>query len=138
MNLGQFKNLVIHSATGNFIALVLILVMLSVSKVDALASSYDKKQSFDFSEGKVSKAIITAGPFDLHRRYRSMEGPYISFDFNPGDILESKEISLPEGLVTFVESGGVAPAMMGGGSGQTISREVKGLIHADPNHRTLL
>lgn len=138
MNLGQFKNLVIHSGASNFIAIVFISAIIFSSNVSAIASSHDGKQSFDFSEGKISKAVITAGPFDLHRRYRSMEGPYISFDFKPGDILQSKEISLPEGLVTFVETGGVAPSMMGGGSGQTISREVKGLIHADPDHRTLL
>jgi cyclophilin family peptidyl-prolyl cis-trans isomerase len=122
----------------HFIAIAGMLAIISTSSVSAIARNHDEKQSFDFSEGTVSKAVITAGPFDLHRKYRSMEGPYISYDFKVGDIIESKEISLPEGLVVFVENGGAAPSMAGGGSAQTNSTEVKGLVHSDLSHRTLL
>src|SRR5271169_3911599 len=73
----------------------------------AVASS-QKHQSFDFSEGHVSTAVVTAGPFDLHRRYRSMEGPYISFNFKVGDLVASKQVDLPEAMATFIEDGGSA------------------------------
>ncbi len=137
MNLEELKKLV-QSVTSNFIALILISATISMSNISAIASSHDDKQSFDFSEGKITTALITAGPFDLHRRYRSMEGPYISYDFKVGDIVASKEIFLPEGMDVFVENGGAAPSMMGGGSNQTMAREVKGLIHTDQDRRTLL
>src|SRR5580658_8145066 len=138
MNWGEFKSLVINSTTRNYIALAFVLAIIVLSNVGAIAKSHNDKQSFDFSEGTITKAVITAGPFDIHRKYRSMEGPYIPYDFKIGDIVGSKEISLPEGMAVFVENGGAAPSMMGGGSSQTNSREVKGLVHADPNHRTLL
>ncbi len=136
MNRVKFKNL-IHSTTRNLFYLILVSTLIFTNNLSAFAKSHDDKQSFDFSEGAVSKAVITAGPFDLHRKYRSMEGPYISYDFKVGDIVESKDISLPEGLVVFVENGGAAPAMMGGGSGQINSRDVKGLIQ-DTKPRSLL
>jgi len=96
-------------------------------------------QSFAFNEGTVSKAVITAGPFDLHRKYRSMEGPYISFDFKVGDIVASKQTNLPEGMVTFVEGNNSAPSMMGGSASSTaLTKNVEGLVDTSSQPRTLL
>ncbi|HVR85702.1 MAG TPA: peptidylprolyl isomerase [Planctomycetota bacterium] len=64
----------------------------------------------------MTTATIVAGAFDLHRRYRSMEGPYVSFVVRLGDLFASKSVSLPEGMVRFVEGGGAAPLMAGGAS----------------------
>src|ERR1700689_1207375 len=83
-----------------------------IINMPAVYASSQKLQSFDFSEGHVSTAVLPALPFDLHRPYRSMEGPYISFNFKPGDVVASKDVNLPEGLVTFVEGSNSAPAMM--------------------------
>ena len=68
-----------------------------------------------FSEGKVSEVTLTAGPFDLHRKYRSMEGPWIHSEFRVADLLTSHAVTLPESMVAYVEDGGAAPSMMGGG-----------------------
>ncbi len=65
-------------------------------------------------EGPVSSAEIVVGPFDLHRKYRSMEGPYVMRKFRLSDLLESPRVVLPESMVTFIEGGG-APAKMSAG-----------------------
>jgi len=111
--------------------LVITALALTVTAVSA------KHLSFEFSEGNVSTAVLEAGPFDLHRRYRSMEGPYISFNFHPGDIIASKEVNLPEGLVTFVEGNSEAPAMMGAAANGTMTRDVKGLVDTSDKPRIL-
>jgi len=59
-------------------------------------------------EGEFVKPTVTVGPFDLHRKYRSMEGPYVDVDVNIGDIVESGGKVVSEGLVRFVENGGQA------------------------------
>ncbi len=78
----------------------------------------------DSAEGSVHQVNITVGPFDIHRKYRSMEGPYVSETFRVSDMLASKQISVGESAVKFVESGN-QPSMMGSnGSSKTISTVV--------------
>src|SRR5580658_3968282 len=50
-------------------------------------------------EGPLSKVVLIAGPFDIHRHYRSMEGPWINLDFKPGEALNQGNIICPEGMV---------------------------------------
>lgn len=59
-------------------------------------------------EGPAVLPELIAGPFDLHRHYRSMEGPYVSAKFRVGDLIASKRAELPEERVRFVEKD-VAP-----------------------------
>lgn len=54
---------------------------------------------------KLSIARITAGPFDLHRRYRSMQGPFVRLRFRVSDLVLSKDVSIPENKIQFVEDG---------------------------------
>lgn len=54
-------------------------------------------------EGKLSKSEILVGPFDLHRKYRSMEGPYVAQSFNIGDLMASGKVTIPESKVVFIE-----------------------------------
>lgn len=63
----------------------------------------------------IHTAEIVVGPFDLHRRYRSMEGPYAAQQFRIGDLLASKRAILPESTIIFVEgnTSGSGPSMGG-------------------------
>lgn len=120
----------------NLIATTFALLTLVFNSQQALSGD-GKRLSLNFSEGKVSQAVILAGSFDLHRRYRSMEGPYISFNFRPGDIVSAKQIILPESMVTFVEGGKPAP-MMNSAVNQPTNSDAQGLIDTSKQPRTLL
>lgn len=65
-------------------------------------------------EGKASVAEIVVGPFDLHRKYRSMEGPYVVHKLRVGDLIASKRLEIPESMVTFVEGNPDRAPAMGG------------------------
>ncbi len=86
--------------------------------------------SIEMPEGQVLKAEITAGPIDIHRKYKSMEGPFVNQDLRIGELLKSQKIEVPESLVYFVEESSQGPAMMGGkaDSSAAPSRELKGLV----------
>ncbi|GEM_PF-2150350 len=57
------------------------------------------------------KATIVAGPFDIHRQYRSMEGPYVVKTVRVADLVACGQLTLPEELVTYLEGRpGAAPA----------------------------
>ncbi|MFN8555051.1 MAG: peptidylprolyl isomerase [Candidatus Obscuribacterales bacterium] len=75
------------------------------------------KYSVDSLEEPVHQVKITAGPFDLHRKYRSMEGPYVNETFRVADMLATKEISVNESAVNFVENGNKPSMMAGAASG---------------------
>jgi len=62
------------------------------------------------AEGPLQLVHITAGPFDLHRKYRSMEGPYVRETFRVADLIEAKEVVIPESHIHFVEKSD-APSM---------------------------
>jgi cyclophilin family peptidyl-prolyl cis-trans isomerase len=81
------------------------------------------------TEGPLTKVVMVAGPFDIHRKYRSMEGPFITTPFTVGDLVASKRIDLPEGMVNFIEKGGKPPAMMGGASSGPASGTPIGVVH---------
>jgi cyclophilin family peptidyl-prolyl cis-trans isomerase len=61
--------------------------------------------------------IILVGPFDLHRRYRSMEGPYCVSKIRIANLLADGKLVIPEDQVTFVEGGSNAVSMSAAGSG---------------------
>lgn len=90
------------------------------------------------SKDKVVEIVV--GPFDLHRRYRSMEGPYVSKQIRIADLLASKSVQLPESMVTFVEgnTSGSGPSM-GGPGASTSAGGLKplGLVDASEQPREL-
>ena len=47
-------------------------------------------------EGPVHQVNITVGPFDIHRKYRSMEGPWSVAKFKIGELVASGSGELPE------------------------------------------
>jgi cyclophilin family peptidyl-prolyl cis-trans isomerase len=63
------------------------------------------KPSFSFQEGPVLAPTITVGPFDIHRRYRSMEGPFADLEIRMGDLAAAQNAVVPEALVKFIENG---------------------------------
>src|SRR6516164_1057298 len=89
------------------------------------------------TEGPMTKVIVTAGPFDLHRHYLSMEGPWVAGHFTPGDMVASKNINLPEGMVSYLENGGGAASMKGIMKEQTGGTQPEGLVHAPNGRREL-
>src|SRR5262249_53537731 len=68
------------------------------------------------SEGSVSLAQIIVGPFDIHRKYRSMEGPYVVQKLRLSDLVDSKQVTIPEERVKFVEANPQGAPSMGGPS----------------------
>jgi hypothetical protein len=67
-------------------------------------------------EGPIKIGTVTAGPFDLHRRYRSMEGPYASSAYTVEQLLSSPDpYIVGEDKILFVENGR-HPSMNGGPS----------------------
>jgi hypothetical protein len=66
-------------------------------------------------EGKYSTCEIETGQFDLHRKYRSMEGPYCGNGFRIGEALKSQHVDIPQAKIKFVEDGAssmMAPAIV--------------------------
>lgn len=76
------------------------------------APPFNDPSIIDSPEGRVRQVTVTAGPFDLHRKYRSMEGPYVTETFRVSDLLATKHITVNEPAVKFVENGN-QPSMMG-------------------------
>jgi cyclophilin family peptidyl-prolyl cis-trans isomerase len=74
--------------------------------------------NFDFKEGPVLTPTVTVGPFDLHRRYRSMEGPFVSKKIRIGDLIAAQNAVIPENMVLFKENG-FKSSMSGGAAGTT-------------------
>lgn len=80
----------------------------------ALPVQRDSQQT----EGPLSTVEITIGPFDLAKKYRSMEGPYVREPLRIADLIASKQIQIPEALVQFVEGcSKPAPSMSGSAKG---------------------
>ncbi len=90
------------------------------------------------SEGPLSTAEIIVGPFDLHRRYRSMEGPYVVQKFRISDLIKSGHIELPESMVTFVEGNpSGAPSMAAPQTSSTNKNSAIGLVDTSGQRREL-
>ena len=116
----------------------LLLLALSVqifAPTSVFGLSNEKVQSSQFTEGKVTSSVMTIGPFDLHRKYRSMEGPYAVFTFKAGDLATTKEVDLPETMVSFVETHHPAPSM---NSSSTRSLNVPKIADTSKQPRSLL
>ena len=91
-------------------------------------------------EGKISTVQINVGPFDIHRKYRSMEGPFVDQTFTIADLLESKKITLPEPMVRWVEQGGKVSMTGGDNKGnkeEPAGANPVGLVYADISKREL-
>ncbi len=91
------------------------------------------------AEGPIMEAQVVTGTFDIHRKYRSMEGPFVNQDLRVGELLLSKHVRLPDSLVHFVEKDSEAPAMMGGrpDSSSVNDRETQGLVRRRGEKREL-
>src|SRR5277367_1398781 len=89
-------------------------------------------QQPSFPEGKVTALTITVGPFDLHRRYRSMEGPYAVTNLTIGDLLAGREATLPEGAVKFTERSTGTPSLKSGDAAKDSLSHLPDTSHNDP------
>jgi cyclophilin family peptidyl-prolyl cis-trans isomerase len=83
-------------------------------------------------EGKAIVTEITGGPFDLHRKYRSMEGPWTGLDAKVCDLVASPHINLPEGTVQFAENGGAAASMFAPSNSALLPKDTQGLVAGNP------
>jgi cyclophilin family peptidyl-prolyl cis-trans isomerase len=131
----------IPKAAVGFLVGGLFLALMAGPGYNALASFQGGNSGFsgffkakakpgEFTEGPCKKVVVEAGPFDLKRKYKSMEGPFIGGSFVVSDLVASKKIILPEKSVGYVELGGLAPSMNGGGAPPPYQDvDVKGLVH---------
>jgi cyclophilin family peptidyl-prolyl cis-trans isomerase len=107
----------------------------------AAAGAGSAYQNVDWiKEGPTLAPQLTAGPFDLHRRYRSMEGPYVSAKFRVGDLVASSTADLPEDRVRFVEKNAPPPSTASANGVMAISGDVempKGLKDTSKEPRQL-
>lgn len=76
----------------------------SNKKASASASRVKPPESENVSAA-VQQATVVVGPFDIHRKYRSMEGPYATETFRISDLLSKKSVVVGEDKVRFVEDG---------------------------------
>jgi cyclophilin family peptidyl-prolyl cis-trans isomerase len=116
-----------------------LISLLTCVFVAGLASQPDLAKSVEPEpagqvEGRVSTVTITVGPYDLHRKYRSMEGPYCVSSLRIGDLLASSAVSLGEDMITFIEDGSRSASM--GSSPQ--SATPKGLVDSSSQPRELI
>jgi cyclophilin family peptidyl-prolyl cis-trans isomerase len=71
------------------------------------------------NEGPVIACEVTVGPFDIHRKYRSMEGPWTVAKFKIGELIASGTATVPENHIHYVENeNGSAPSMNGRSGGK--------------------
>jgi cyclophilin family peptidyl-prolyl cis-trans isomerase len=118
-----------HKAIGVLVVSVLVLGVSCVTVFGMIPTANPfkttpvvKNQSFKFDEGPVLSPSITVGPFDLHRRYRSMEGPFCDINVRMGDFAAAQNAIVPEGLIKYTEKTSDTPSMSGGkGGGSKIS-----------------
>ncbi len=78
----------------------------------AISSALAANQAATPAEGPVINAKVIVGPFDLRRKYRSMEGPYLKQELRVSDLLHARTVVLPESMVKFVIGGAKQPSSM--------------------------
>ncbi|HEY9713965.1 MAG TPA: peptidylprolyl isomerase, partial [Chroococcales cyanobacterium] len=93
------------------------------------------KNAVQSSEAPTATAQIEVGPFDIHRKYRSMEGPYVAQTLKVGDMIASRRIEIPESMVTFVEGDSQTPSMNasqnGSQSGSSAAIQPRNLVRTN-------
>ena len=92
------------------------------------------------AEGPIINAKFEVGPFDLHRRYRSMEGPYLNKRVRIGDLIASIKVVAPESMIVFIEGKdpnalGALPSM--NATGPTSDGGLEGVVSGDRSKREL-
>jgi cyclophilin family peptidyl-prolyl cis-trans isomerase len=95
-----------------------------------------KQLTAESTEGRLSIAKIEVGPFDIHRKYRSMEGPFVDQTFTIADMIASGKVNLPESMVRWVENGSQA-SMSASGKAEKSSSTPEGLVYADIGKKEL-
>lgn len=96
--------------------------------------------SADCKQTALKVGNIAVGPFDLHRKYRSMEGPYVIYKFRIADLIASQKAEIPEDMITYVEGKEGLPgkaASMNGGASST-EQKAHGLVDKSGADRELL
>lgn len=95
----------------SFVVLTTVLLCIaacSPRKTDQSVQPIASKQPsevIDRSPDVVRHVSVTAGPFDIHRKYRSMEGPYVTQTVRISDLLAKGNVSVGEEQIKFVEDG---------------------------------
>lgn len=77
----------------------------SSSQSASLTGSKSQQPAAAAPTDLIHRVSVTVGPFDIHRKYRSMEGPYVTEAVKVSDWLDKKSISVGEDHIQFVENG---------------------------------
>ncbi len=121
------------------LAAICLFFISNASMPNALAAQGDTIDGVIQTEGPIVTAEILVGPFDLQRKYRSMEGPYAREPLRVSDLITSKQVEIPESLVRIPGTGTqAAPAMTSGKSSQKVTDKLPGLISSVKQKRELL
>lgn len=106
MNLKRSTVLFVSAAIGVGLWVTMALGSIKATSPTTTLATAKASTSIDWvKEGPCIAPQLVAGPFDIHRRYRSMEGPYVSAQFRIEDIMQTPVSTLPEERVQFVEKG---------------------------------
>lgn len=100
----------------------------------------DARQIAGIPEGPAIACEVTVGPFDIHRKYRSMEGPWSVAKFKIGELVASGSGELPESHIHYVEKeqGLEAPSMNSGMTGAPpVGEDLSGLKGKISDKKTL-
>src|ERR1700733_3164595 len=100
------------------------------------------------AEGPVVQGEMVVGPFDIHRKYRSMEGPFCNQDVRVGELLDSHRVSIDQSKVFYSEDDGKmppsmkanAPGMFNSGPSATDKHDdngISGLVRREGKNREL-
>lgn len=92
-----------HSLLSCALSLICCVFPLS-GALAASSSNENPEQAINaMSEGATTSACITAGPFLIDRKYKSMEGPYVDLRVSPGDITAGGNVVADERFVMFTD-----------------------------------
>ncbi len=86
------------------------------------------------------QSLIEVGPIDLHKKYRSMEGPYAIQKFRISDLLASGKVKIPESRIVYLDTPNStpAPSMQNSTGGNGSPCDLEGLADTGDKERELL
>ena len=82
---------------------IFVLLLLLIFAATPNSAGAKEKTIESIAEGKLEKPTMTAGPFPISRKYRSMEGPYVDFNLSVGEIIDTGNLSTTEAHVRYTE-----------------------------------
>lgn len=115
------------STTATFAVVFFLLALCLFLPASALAGESKNRSN----EGTYTTCEIEAGPFNLFKRYKSMEGPWLEYWFRMKSLMDTNKVVLDPSMVRYTENEvtGQGPSMSGPSSPSQTAAAAK----VDPN-----